>query len=241
MSSNAPINNDYSEGKSKSLPLPLGWTQVKRKRTPKAIGESSDVVDWCCDDPSCPRPSQRPKLSLAELPEEKSLGDPHTTTSTFRGHAIFCMPDVDPTWVQGYFQVDGIKNPWGLLAVTEELDECLQCVDGGYRRVTLTVFPFSRKKVSWNSVNWTGGDMMRLEGESVSMEPNRMWTGTLALPYVHKYFMKIIQKLRDPQRNNDNDGIEQPSGEIDILEMLPNIAVVMGPMTLKLENATRND
>jgi hypothetical protein len=229
MSSNAisdgPINNYSSEVKSKPSHLPLGWTQVKRKRTAEVSGESSDVVDWCCDDPSCPRPSQHPKLSLKE--SQESSGD---TPTTIRGHAIFCMSDIDPTWVQGYFLVDGIKKPWGLLAVTEELDECLQCVDGGYRRVTLTVFPFPRKKVSY-TVDWTGGDMMRLEGESVSMEPDRMLTGTKALPYVRKYFMNIIQKLRDQQRN-DNDGIEQQSG--DILDMLPNIAVVMGPMKVEL-------
>ena len=73
---------------------------------------------------------------------------------------------------------------------------------------------------------------MRLEGESVSMEPDRMLTGAKALPYVHKYFMNIIQKLRDQQRN-DNDGIEQQSGDI-LVDMLPNIAVVMGPMTMEL-------
>jgi hypothetical protein len=232
MSSNAiskgPINNASSEGKSKPPPLPLGWTQVKRKRTPEAGGESSDVVDWCCDDPSCPRPSQRPKLSLTESQEPSGV-----TKTTIRGHAIFCLPDIDPTWVQGYFLVDGIKKPWGLLAVTKELDECLQCVDGGYRQVTLTVFPFSRKKVSFNTVDWTGGDMMRLHNESVSMEPDRMWTGTKALPYVHKYFMNIIQKLRDQQRNG-NDGIEQQSGE-DILDLLPNIAVVTGPLKMELD------
>jgi hypothetical protein len=237
MSSNAtsdgPINNGSSEGKSKPSSLPLGWTQVKRKRTPKAGGDSSDVVDWCCDDPSCPRPSQRPKLSLTESQESSS-----DTTRTIRGHAIFCLPDIDPTWLQGYFLVDGIKKPWGLLAVNEKLDECLQCVDGGYRRVTLTVFPFSRKKVSWNTVDWTGGDMMRLEGESVHMEPDRMWTGTKALPYVHKYFMNIIQKLRDHQRNDNDAGIEQ-SG--DVLDMLPNIAVVMGLMTMELPPVTEDD
>ena len=225
--SDSPINNDTAEGKSKPPLLPLGWTQVKRKRTPEAGGESSDVVDWCCDDPSCPRPSQLPKLSLSTEFQESS-GD---KTTTIRGHAIFCMPDIDPPWVQGYFLVDGIKKPWGLLAVNEEIDECLQCVDGGYRQVTLTVFPFSRKKVSY-TVDWTGGDMMRLEGESVSMEPDRMMTGTKALPYVHKYFMNMIQKLRDQQRN-DNDGIKQQSGD-SLLDILPNIAVVMGPMTIEL-------
>jgi hypothetical protein len=68
-------------------------------------------------------------------------------------------------------------KPFGLLCIQEEIDECLQCQDGGYRQISMTIntFPNERtkntagieqqtKKSSCTLKNnvWTGGDMMRL-------------------------------------------------------------------------------
>jgi hypothetical protein len=218
--------------------LPLGWTQVKRKRSTKNSdgknndGEETDEMDICCDDPSCPRPSQRPRMSNLDA----NINNSETQTTTYRGHAIFCLHDINPSWVQGYFLTKESKKPWGLLAVLEDIDECLQCVDGGYRRVTITVFPFSNahKKESYKNVDWTGGDMMRLNGEKVNMEPDKLYTGKKAISHVEKYFRHLLQKLR-------NEETEEGETKSTVLDFLPNVAVVTGPMSLVLSAREKED
>lgn len=73
---------------------------------------------------------------------------------------------LDQSWIK----------PWGLLCIQEEIDECLQCQDGGYRQISMTVNTFQKgtktnivdveqmKKSAHtlNNIVWTGGDMMRL-------------------------------------------------------------------------------
>jgi hypothetical protein len=77
---------------------------------------------------------------------------------------------------------------WGLLCQQEAIDECLQCQDGGYRQLTITITPFHPKKKETTSVVtancpyndqlnykrkiqnviWTGGDMIQLFYQSKS-------------------------------------------------------------------------
>lgn len=142
-----------------------------------------------------------------------------------------CFHDLDPSWFQGYFLPKNSTKPWGLLAVQEEVESCSACTDGGYRQVTLTVFPRGRKtkKRYLKHVEWTGGDMMRLEmsnGEhnnSFLMETERMMTGPRAIPYVQRYFSRIVEQARTHADDTSS-----------VLKLLPNIAIVTGPMSITL-------
>lgn len=194
-------------------PLPLGWTQVRRKKRTRNGDDdnnnAADEIDWCCDDPKCKRTTQT-----------KVENPPNATV--IKGHAIFCLNEIDPDWFQGYLQIEGQRKPWGLLAIQETIDECLECKDGGYRQITLKVFPYNSKEPhKLEHVEWTGGDMMRLESPEISMETHCLWTGKKAVPYVEKYFGSLVEKLRE----NAGDSV---------LDILPELAIVTGRMTLTL-------
>ncbi len=178
--------SDNTVKKTSPPPLPLGWTQVQRAKRPRDVDNNTnpaDEIDWCCDDPNCKR-STRDTVTVAIASEN---------STTVRGTAIFCLPEIDPVWFQGYLQIEGQRKPWGLLATQETLDECLECKDGG--------------------------DMMRLQSAEVSMETHSLWTGTKTVPYVEKYFGSLAKKL---------------CGDDSLLEVLPELAIVTGPMTLSL-------
>jgi len=192
-------------------PLPLGWTRVQRKRT-----RTENMMEWCCEDPSCKRRSSRPTV------------DPDTTTTassqTFQGTAVFLLHESNPEWFQGYFYYQGMSKPWGLLAVQVEIDDCLQCALGGYRELELTVLPFEgRDKQVLKNVQWTGGDMMRLNASMVQMEPTKLLTDQKAVPTVERVFGSLLTKLRD----DDDD-------QTSVLELFPDVAVVTGTMKLTL-------
>jgi hypothetical protein len=146
-----------------------------------------------------------------------------------RGQVVFCLHDTNPSWLQGYFIPKGSNKPWGLLAVQEVIDDCLECIDGGYRRLSLTVFHRHRRQKSSKiqHVDWTGGDMMRLSHPDLTMEADRLWTGPRALPYVNKYFKRLVTKLRDECCETDEESN-------DILEWMPQVAVITGSMSLVL-------
>lgn len=160
--------------------LPLDWTRLRR--TSQGVTSENDVV--CCADPaSCRhRFSTRPLLSTAELDEVDS-----DKSNEVRGQAIFCLHDDDPSWIQGYFIARGSTKPWGMLAVQEQIDDCLACSEGGYRRLSLTVYhhrmnPGRRRRENekpWKieGIDWTGGDMMSLyHPEFVNMESDILLT-----------------------------------------------------------------
>jgi hypothetical protein len=202
-------NEEMSE---EPLPLPLGWTQVRRSKKRERDdenGTSATEVDWCCDDPKCTRP-----------PIEKA--EPSTNGTVVKGHAIFCLHEMNPDWFQGYIQVEGQRKPWGLLATQETIDECLECSDGGYRQVALKVFPYSTEKpLKLEHVEWTGGDMMRLHSADVSMKTHCLWTGSKAVPYIERFFKGLVSKLREE--------VDEP-----VLDSLPDLAIVTGLMTLNI-------
>jgi hypothetical protein len=196
------------EASEKPSPLPLGWTTVRRKRTRDVDKDTSATeVEWCCEDPDCKR---------------TPVVDPSINATSVEGHAIFCLHEINPDWFQGYFQVDGQRKPWGLLATQEAIDECLECSDGGYRQITLKVFRYSGEKpIKLDNVQWTGGDMMRLQSSDVSMDAHCLWTGKKAVPYVERYFSGLVNKLREE--------VDEP-----VLDILPDLAIVTGPMTLTI-------
>lgn len=242
MSPKKDTSNTTTEAKDKGngtlAPLPVGWTQIKRRpRQKKGANQAANGIDWCCDDPACPRPSNKRRRTFSNDGDKDDMLKSSSTKmakpsgeGVIEGQAVICLHDVNPSWFQGYFLPNASTKPWGLLAVQEELDECLECADGGYHQVTLTVFPRStnnqRKKQSWKNVEWTGGDMMKLDAEHVAMETDRMITGSKAVPYINRYFTSIVEKMR----------IEEGSASASVLELLPDIAILVGPMRITLSN-----
>jgi hypothetical protein len=156
------------------------------------------------------------------------------------GTAVFLLPDPNPEWFQGYFFPKQTEKSvvaeggayqkrasWGLLCEQEELDECVQCANGGYRQITISLNQFGSGKdpIKLQNVEWTGGDMMRLDRTpDLQMEATRLSTGTSAVRYVEGLFGGLLNKVRE-------DGNES------VLEVMPDVAIVMGNMNLTIAQA----
>jgi len=209
--------------------LPLDWTRVKRKQ--------------------CTLPTiETTFLNVSQLTPRQQV------TS---GFGVICLHDSNPAWFQGYFfpnrttqqqqqqlqvpssssqsQQQQKQKPWGLLAVQEALDECMECADGGYRRISLTVFPFShgpRNKVQLKDIEVTGGDMVRFAGTNVRLEPQQLMTGSACVPIVEELFADLVQKCRNKLSKGEPDAV---------LDIMPDVTIVMGPMKLILPRTDVDD
>jgi hypothetical protein len=274
-------NNNNNNVCDWSSTLPLDWTRLsqQRKRTSSTRDYDNDsteatLVDAggggrvCCTDPSNCRKRHHVRPRLESPIQTRTINDTSQSESTVllssssslsyssrvEGRVIFCLPETDPSWVQGYFlpqrrggdddddgdgDGSGSKKPWRLLAIQEEVDECLACNDGGYRRLSLTVYPSTTTKTKTNllinnnnnpsgrndysnrnysykieSVDWTGGDMMSLyHPQYVDMEGERVLTGTKALPILTKYFQGLVRRLAKGRCNEDDEGTDNIVGE----------------------------
>lgn len=206
--------------------LPLDWT-----RMPK--------TDVCAG-----RPRRRPGRSSLQLSKASTLS---TSTILLQGRAIVCLHDWNPSWVQGYFVARGSHKPWRMLGVQEEIDECLACDDGGYRRLTLTIYhdyvasnmstttSSSKKRIQIKGIEWTGGDMMNLYDTERNLEmmvADRLLTGEKCLIVVNKFFKGLVKQLRQSCQVDEDVGV---------LEFLPNLAIVTGYMALALPKEDEND
>ena len=264
--SSSEATSNTTTQRIKKEPLPLGWTQVTRKRkTPDDSSNDDDNKNhhwWNCTDPNC----ERPPPSFAAPAQTKTLKqnskkDPDSLL--LQGTAIFCLPDLNPSWMQGYlFPTSGSssksKKPYRLLAVQDhDLDECLQCADGGYRQVSLTVIGSNKTNNTNNTkrrhvipqIDWTGGDMMRWTTPDgrVHFEPHQLATDAKAIPYMRKYFQALVDQVSKVSSctDDDDDDNDEPSktsssssckdnDTVDILELLPQVAIVTGTMTVRL-------
>jgi hypothetical protein len=171
-----------------------------------------------------------------------------------------------PDWFQGYlFLSDGgdgtndgsasKQKPLGLLARSLDVDECLACADGGYRRVSVRLYDWSgrqrgagggagttqeqqqQQQYDLGTADWTGGDMMKLSGECVRMRPVRLLTGRSAAPYVTGLFGSLWKRIVESSspRSTDADaatGGKDPDTDRSpsVLDVLPDVAVVWGEM-----------
>lgn len=174
--------------------LPLGWTQVSRAD--------------CCKDSSCGRHLFRPFAPGSAILE---------------GQAIFCFCEIDPSWFQGYFVVSGRSKPLGLLAEQTDVDDCLACADGGYHEVQMKLFRKPEKTVVLENIQWTGGDLMKLEGEKIQFETVKFLSGKEAVPLVEQHFGGLVRKLRDEETE-----------DATILDLIPEVAIVVGNMRISL-------
>lgn len=228
--------------------MPLDWTKVKRKRkraNPLSSSSSSEYYMFCCEDPSCPIDADRTAAVEEEQRKKKATaGSGQKITAnkyvTLRGKALFCLHSLDCTWFQGRFvdsQMASVANrrvkTLGLLVQQrEDIDECLQCHDGGYREIDLSIYSKKiagkreREKVVMERLECTGGDMLCIRNtddvseevlEDVSFEAERIITGQKVEPLVKRYFPNLVA-----------------SNQKSVLEQLPDCAVVLGEMKLRL-------
>jgi len=122
----------------------------------------------------------------------------------------------------------------GMLAQQTDIDDCLACADGGYREISLQLFQKKGSKVTHTipDIAWTGGDMMKLQaggGDTLLFETERLLTGKKAVPLVEQHFAGLIRKLQE-------EGEDLP-----VLEILPDVAVLLGNMRLSLPKQQQQD
>ena len=150
--------------KRESLSLPLEWTQIirgksKQRRKKENNNDSDSDFMSCCE--SCP-PSEIRHNSVSahhirEQIHEMNNEALHPLFTTLKGKGIFCLHSLDTDWFQGYFIPDNSnsisnlnskRKPLALLAVNRnDVDDCLQCSDGGYREIDLTAFSSAPKTI----------------------------------------------------------------------------------------------
>ena len=195
-----------------------------------SVDEGYDCAIDCLD-PSCRR-----KTSMSFLPETSTAEA--GSSIRYKGRVVWLLHDLESDWFQGYFYASGQARPWGLLALIQELDECLQCSEGGYRQIRLQVHLPSNdnacgnKKKDLGIVEWTGGDMMRLESTAVKMDPEAVVTGEKAASIATDLFKAVWKKLQTMYYEQVEDNVEKE--QVDLLELLPDVAVVHGSMEFDL-------
>jgi hypothetical protein len=208
--------------------LDLEWTRISRCKS---------LSGDCCIDNirKCSLPAQRLEDDLLE----------GSSQSFVEGVAIFCIPDLDSTWFQGYFTRNGSNGkPIGLL-VSQNMntDECLQCSDGGYKELTLRLcrrtsskLRSSKSDIFLENIVCTGGDMMQWKGNNISFHTERLWTGSNAIPIVERYFSGLVQKIRSCSIDENSD-----THSFDLLQWLPDVVVNVGTLKMILERDDERD
>jgi hypothetical protein len=251
--------------------LPLDWTRVRRNEevnVDDAVGKSDDYGMICCQDPaSCRRlghrrPENSSSILARPVPLPLHSNNDTDTTNKIHGQAIFCLHDLDPSWVQGFFLQRGCKKPWGLLAIQEEIDDCLACSAGGYRRLSLTVYrrhesasnDIHRKSKSddrgSNNSNNSNTSNTSNSNNNNNTKPCKIegvdWTGGDMMSLYHPYVDMVGERLLTGEKalpmlnkyfQSLINRLEKECCEeegLSILEWLPNVAIVTGTMSLTL-------
>ena len=235
---------------SLSAPLPLGWTRInKRKR--KIVTNSNDENDegidfFCCEDPNCNERQDKDNSKSKEIVEKEKQEDekePKNRTASLSGKGLFCLHTLDCKWFQGHFIPARMNasSSFGLLAVErDDIDECLQCRDGGYKEIDLTFLSASkkwkkessdsnkkRKKLKVDRLTCTGGDMLRIANSDLTSNDNvevkfnadRVITGMPVESLVRRYFPNLLTKATNTE---------------SVLEILPDCAIVIGDMSIRV-------
>lgn len=212
---------------------------------------------WCCPDPTCFRNLSSVAATSTATSTNGSAAAPGPPVATLQGTTILLLPTIDCAWFQGHFVPKashlngsakrstnfGAVKAIGLLAVERtDTDECMQCKDGGYREVDLTVIGPSgvstgrRKRRQFERSVCTGGDMIRLRAgrmadldptkptspstEGVAFDAERILTGRKAAPYLVRYFSSVVGKLieeEDAATGEEEEKDVSPAG----LDALP--------------------
>ncbi len=147
--------NDKPSSSKSSSPLPLDWTRIKRRRkrqkttataTEDDNNNETDKFWFCCEDPSCNEQEINYKHIFGK--DRKSASSSQSKMTSLKGKGLFCLHSLDCTWFQGHFIPSRMNSSsFGLLAIQrEDVDDCLQCKDGGYKEIDLTILSASKKK-----------------------------------------------------------------------------------------------
>jgi hypothetical protein len=227
---------------------------------------------WSCADPNCAR--RREEMSngnngTGAVFQRRRAGtgpdgqQPNAQMfRAVRGQAVWLLPTASTAevdWFQGYLlpppstsqgsAAGHSSKPRGLLAQQVDIDECLACADGGYRRVSITLYDWNgagagpsheppshgqrRAQHTVGEADWTGGDMMKLLGSNVRMKPTQLLTGRAAVPYVTSLFSSLWKRIvADHQQEYDDEENHPPAHEV--LHLLPDVAIVLGDMEVIL-------
>ena len=216
-----------------------------------------------CDDPVCCR---RPGTYIPVRPSEESRNVNATEESLrnnctkknlfLEGQVIVCLPEPDCEWFQAYLFPHSGGKSIPLLGILQEIDDCLQCADGGYRVIELQVllpetYTGHPHRISIHNIEWTGGDMMDLktalptESETeydimslqmsgVEMKASKLESGEPAARVVQRLFEKLVRKLQNVKRSKKCDSQDLTLDSRAVLEVLPEVSVVSGDMSLLL-------
>lgn len=219
MSDNSTIGQKRK--KEKADDLPIGWTTISRIRKEK---KSSDVLanEYCCEDPTCKNsytPTISPEIESNQLPAE---------LMSLSGLAFFCIHSLSTKWFQGRFVPTHGKPISLLVQQRNDLDDCLQCADNGYREIDLSIFSRfcdtegTRQNICLEKLKCTGGDMLRVVDveSNLLFDAERIVTGITTISIVEKYFKNIIPSMEENQT---------------LLDVLPDVAIVIGEMKLRLK------
>lgn len=263
--------------------FPLGWTRVRRKRkrpeksnrNNNANEKEQDYVDRECEEQNCidcfPKAQMDTILSDASNRHLREKNGEDTVVWTGKG--IFCLHTVDCSWFQGYFiptsanaSVPQKRPPiMGILSILRtDTDECLHCMDGGYRELDVTFFPpkaKSRQHKDSNSINknskaddtiqlekviCTGGDMLHMTTVDRNYQ-NVNGDKDIHLTYqaekvitgkeVDSYVKRFFSSLIRKIKHSpqiDYDGMEDHQQSSTIIDILPDCAIVIGSMNITL-------
>lgn len=239
-------------GSSKEpLPLPLGWTQIKRKKRRKtdddAHSTDKEDGDWCCEDPNC-----KIDINTGSKSSEKT----NEMCVDLEGTAVFCLHELDCKWFQGQFFVKSRNTRGKRLKQTKsfpllakqrnDVDDCLACRDGGYKELDITVYVKSstalnkteRKSICLEKLICTGGDMMRIQAdgeqkyEYASGTSSSIQKGLVSLDFdadqviTGKKVETIVEKYFPSL-------IDTGTAE-SVIEQLPDCAIVVGTQKMAL-------
>jgi hypothetical protein len=204
---------------------------------------------WSCADPNClrRREEMKPSTGVGFVFQRRragatTTGQPHAEKfRAVRGQAVWLLPTAstsDVDWFQGYLIIPPPTardestvphKPWGLLAHQVDIDECLACADGGYRRVSINMYDWSgdgptgpaqqqgrgnkrTRPQRLGEADWTGGDMMKLLGSNVRMRPTQLLTGRAAVPYVTGLFSSLWKRIAADHEQSSCEGYEGATG-----------------------------
>lgn len=189
--------------------LPLDWTRIKRRRTTREQGTSGKNPPQNhreCLDPTCCA------VSLPAAEEKGSLSNFRLITGT----AIFCLPDPESDWFQGYLVTDDNKS-YGILCIANDdrLDACLKCDD--YRLLDVQVNDYQLKeKNTYKNIICRGGDAMKWHHRHVSFETSYLLTGKPAFDDVRRYFGSLIRNLGGESAEDSMPAVAVTKGSLQL-------------------------
>jgi len=210
-----PINSTHIISTIRTYTLQQEWTSIKNKnktvknkhsnKTQLQKNHTSQLpLDWTRLKSCCCFNTFHPKPSLS--------------STSLHGASLFLLPwNPDTCWFQGHFllkdnQCLEISTSIGLLAQLLEVDACCQCMDGGYKELSMVAYftpeyhKDKREKRThlWDKLVCTGGTMMTINSHPFDKddtrflyETNKILTGQQVEPIMKKYFHSVWKEFKD--------------------------------------------